>query len=150
MKGLSECPSCLYLSFKAGILTTKEIEEDIGLPAPKWLGGKATDHEFLTVLLHKIASGEQPFAGGTARFAEYFRQKLRSGEKLEELYSELYTARGYSFHHMDNLGSALHWATDTRDPVNSCHEYKNVPDPKLHAQAMEHFGLPSYDKLSNS
>lgn len=144
-EGIVGMPFLLILSFKAGILTTKEIEEDIGLPAPKWLGGSATDHEFLTVLLHKIASGEQPFAGGTARFAEYFRQKLRAGERLEELYSELYTARGYSFHHMDNLGSALHWATDTRDPVNSCHEYKNVPDPSLHAQAMEHFGLPSYD-----
>jgi aldehyde:ferredoxin oxidoreductase len=144
-EGIVGLPFLLILSYKAGIINPKEIEENIGLPAPKWLGGKATDHEFLSVLLHKIASGESPFAGGTARFAEYFKHKLRAGEQLEELYSELYTARGYSFHHMDNLGSALHWATDTRDPVNSCHEYKNVPDPKLHALAMSHFGLPSYD-----
>ena len=137
-------PLLLTLSLEAGI-TRKEIEEDIGLPTPRWLGGTATNHEFLTVLLHKIASGESPYAEGTARFTEYFGKKLVSGEKLVELYEELYTARGYAFHHVDNLGSALHWATDTRDPVNSCHEYKNVPDPEIHLQAMEHFGLPPYD-----
>jgi aldehyde:ferredoxin oxidoreductase len=128
------------LSLEAGILTTKEIEEDIGLPTPNWLGGTATNHEFLTVLLHKIANGEDPYAGGTARFAKYFGRKLASGERLVDLYNEDYTARGYAFHHLDNLGSALHWATDTRDPVNSSHEYK-LNSPK----ALEHFGLPPYD-----
>jgi aldehyde:ferredoxin oxidoreductase len=63
-----------------------------------------------------------------------------SGERLLDLYKELYTARGYAFHHVDNLGSALHWATDTRDPVDSCHEYKNTAP-----EAMKHFGLPPYD-----
>jgi len=130
----------LTLSLEAGILTMKEIEEDIGLPAPKWLGGTATNHEFLTVLLHKIANGEVPYAEGTARFTEHFRKKLVYGERLADLYKEVYTARGYAFHHLDNLGSALHWATDTRDPVNSSHEYK-LNSPK----AMEHFGLPPYD-----
>jgi aldehyde:ferredoxin oxidoreductase len=135
----------LATSFEARILRRKEIEEVIGLPTPKWLGGKATNHEFLTVLLHKIAHGEIPYAEGTARFAEHFAQKLASGEEFMGLYYELSTARGYAFHHVDNLGSALHWATDTRDPVNSCHEYKNFPYPEKHLQAMEHFGLPSYD-----
>jgi aldehyde:ferredoxin oxidoreductase len=135
----------LTLSFEAGILTKREIEEDISLPAPRWLGGKATDHEFLTVLLHNIAKGGSPCAEGTARFTEYFAGKLASGEKLAELYRELSTARGYAFHHVDNLGSALHWATDTRDPVDSCHEYKNFPFPDVHLQAMKHFGLPPYD-----
>jgi aldehyde:ferredoxin oxidoreductase len=130
----------LTLSLEAGILTRKEIEEDMGLPTPKWLGGTATNHEFLTVLLHKIAGGERPYAEGGARFAEYFGKKIVSGEKLLDLCKELYTARGYAFHHVDNLGSALHWATDTRDPVDSCHEYKlNSPE------SMEHFGLPPYD-----
>jgi aldehyde:ferredoxin oxidoreductase len=134
-------PALLALSLEAGILTRKEIEEDIGLPTPKWLGGTATNHEFLTVLLHKIANGESPYAEGTARFTEYFGKKLVSGEKLMELYKELHTARGYAFHHVDNLGSALHWATDTRDPIDSCHDYKNPSVP----QANEHFGLPPYD-----
>jgi aldehyde:ferredoxin oxidoreductase len=134
-------PALLALSLEAGILTRKEIEEDIGLPTPKWLGGTATNHEFLTVLLHKIANGESPYAEGTARFTEYFRKKLVSGEKLMDLYKELHTARGYAFHHVDNLGSALHWATDTRDPIDSCHDYKNPSVP----EANEHFGLPPYD-----
>jgi aldehyde:ferredoxin oxidoreductase len=134
-------PALLVLSFEAGILTRKEIEEDIGLPAPKWLGGTATNHEFLAVLLHKIADGEGPYAEGTARFTEHFRRKIVSGEKLMDLYKELHTARGYAFHHVDNLGSALHWATDTRDPIDSCHDYKNPSVP----EANEHFGLPPYD-----
>jgi aldehyde:ferredoxin oxidoreductase len=140
-EGIIGLPLLLALSLEAGILTWKEIEEDIGLPTPKWLGGTATNHEFLTVLLHKIADGENPYAEGTARFTEYFGKKLVSGEKLMDLYKELYTAYGYAFHHVDNLGSALHWATDTRDPVDSCHEYKNPSAP----EANEHFGLPPYD-----
>lgn len=139
-EGIIGLPLLLALSLKSGILTKREIEEDIGLPTPKWLGGTATNHEFLTVLLHKIANGESPYAEGTARFTEYFGKKLVSGEKLVDLYKELYTAYGYAFHHVDNLGSALHWATDTRDPVDSCHEYKNSAP-----EAMEHFGLPPYD-----
>jgi aldehyde:ferredoxin oxidoreductase len=139
-EGIIGLPLLLALSLKSGILTKREIEEDVGLPTPRWLGGTATNHEFLTVLLHKIANGESPYAEGTPRFIEYFRKKLVSGEKLIDLYKELYTAWGYAFHHVDNLGSALHWATDTRDPVDSCHEYKNSAP-----EAMEHFGLPRYD-----
>jgi len=138
-EGIIGLPLLLALSLKSGILTRREIEEDIGLPTPKWLGGTATNHEFLTVLLHKIANGESPYAEGTPRFIEYFRKKLVCGEKLVDLYKELYTAWGYAFHHVDNLGSALHWATDTRDPVDSCHEYKNSAP-----ETMEHFGLPPY------
>ena len=139
-EGIIALPFLLALSFEAGILTRQEIEDDMGLPAPKWLGGTATSHEFLTVLFHKIADGESPYAEGGARFVEYFGKKLVSRERLLDLYKELYTARGYAFHHVDNLGSALHWATDTRDPVDSCHEYKNSAP-----EAMEHFGLPPYD-----
>jgi aldehyde:ferredoxin oxidoreductase len=139
-EGIIALPFLLALSLEAGILTRQEIEDDMGLPAPKWLGGTATSHEFLTVLFHKIANGESPYAEGGARFVEYFGNKLVSGKRLLDLYKELYTTRGYAFHHMDNLGSALHWATDTRDPVDSCHEYKNSAP-----EAMEHFGLPPYD-----
>jgi aldehyde:ferredoxin oxidoreductase len=140
-EGITGLPFLLALSFEAGILTRKEIEEDVGLPTPQWLGGTATNHEFLTVLLHRIANGERPYSEGTARFAEHFSKKLVSGEKLMDLYKELHTARGYAFHHVDNLGSALHWATDTRDPIDSCHDYKN---PSA-SDANEHFGLPRYD-----
>jgi len=146
-------PLLLTLSLEAGILTRKEIEEDIGLPTPKWLGGTATNHEFLTVLLHKIANGESPYAEGTARFTEYFGKKLASGKRLVDLYKELYTARGYAFHHVDNLGSALHWSTDTRDPIDSCHDYKFASREIMElfglkdsaGDVMEHYGLPPYD-----
>jgi len=145
-EGIIGLPLLLALSFEARILTRKEIEEFIGLPTPKWLGGTATNHEFLTALLHKIANGESPYAEGAARFAQYFGKKSVSGEKLVDLYKELYTAHGYAFHHVDNLGSAMHWATDTRDPIDSCHDYKNTLAPMEQFQAvMEHFGLPPYD-----
>jgi aldehyde:ferredoxin oxidoreductase len=42
---------------------------------------------------------------------------------------------------VDNLGSVLHWATDTRDPIDSCHDYKNPSVP----EANKHFGLSTYD-----
>lgn len=132
-------PLLLQFAHKEGILSTKEIEEDIGLPATAWLGGTATDHEFLIVFLHKIANGEIPYAEGTPRFTEYFSQRLQRGEELMNVLKELYTARGYAYHHMDNLGSALHWATDGRDPIGSSHEYKETSP-----EAMEHFGLPPY------
>jgi aldehyde:ferredoxin oxidoreductase len=47
LEGMIALPFLLTLSFEAGILTRQEIEDDMGLPAPKWLGGTATSHEFL-------------------------------------------------------------------------------------------------------
>jgi aldehyde:ferredoxin oxidoreductase len=138
-------PLLLKLAVEGGILTGKEIERDYGLPAPAWLGGTAASREFLTVLLNKIARGENPCAGGAARFAEYYSNRSASGKKLLELNNELFTVRGYASHHVDNLGTALHWATDTRDPVNSCHEYKNLPDSATHTRGNRHFGLPPYE-----
>jgi aldehyde:ferredoxin oxidoreductase len=132
-------PLLLKLAYQDGILSTSEIEEDIGLPATRWLGGRATDHEFMEVLFNKVANGEIPYSEGTPRFTGYFRQKLHRGEELMNLQRELYTAHGYAYHHVDNLGSALHWATDSRDPLGSAHEYRDPPQ-----DVMEYFGLPPY------
>jgi aldehyde:ferredoxin oxidoreductase len=132
-------PLLLQLAYQTGILSNKEIEEDIGLPASEWLGGTATDQEFMRVLFNKIASGEIPYGEGTPRFTEYFRQRLPRGEELMNLQKELYTAHGNAYHHVDNLGSALHWATDSRDPLGSTHEYKDPPQ-----EITAHFGLPPY------
>ncbi|MBN2062071.1 MAG: hypothetical protein JW882_16800 [Deltaproteobacteria bacterium] len=132
-------PLLFQLAYQRGILTTEEIMVDIGLPATLWLGGTASDQDFMTVLLKKIAGNEVPFGGGTPRFTEYFRQRLPHGEDLVNLQLELYTAHGGAYHHVDNLGSALHWATDSRDPLGSSHEYKDPPQ-----EIMEHFGLPPY------
>jgi aldehyde:ferredoxin oxidoreductase len=137
---LAGMPLIMQLAYKAGTITTKEITGVMNLPAPGWLGGTATDHEFLNSLLNKVAGGEEPYAGGTARFIEHFGKRLPRGKELVYQQNELYTARGYSFHHLDNLGSALHWAMDVRDPVDSCHEYKNSSP-----EALKHFGMPQYD-----
>jgi aldehyde:ferredoxin oxidoreductase len=136
-------PVLLYRAHKAGVLSTKEIEEDIGFPAPQWLGGQATDHQFLSVFFHKVANGEIPYSQGTPRFTDYFKERLSNGKGLMNLQKELYTARGYAYHHMEDLGSALHWATDTRNPIGSSHEYRypfRDPSPEV----MEHFGFPPY------
>jgi hypothetical protein len=131
----------MKLAYKAGLITTKEVEEVMGLPTPKWLGGKTSDHEFMNTFFWKIAGGELPYAGGAVRVVEKFCPQLKHGEELMYLFKQVYTARGYSWHHLDNLGSVLHWATDTRDPQDSCHEYKNTTP-----EAMRHFGLLTYDE----
>jgi aldehyde:ferredoxin oxidoreductase len=136
-------PFLLHRAYEAGLLTTKEIEEEIGLPTPRWLGGKATDRSFLSVFFHKVAGGEIPYAQGTPRFTDYLEKRLLRGKELVDMQKELYTARGYAYHHMDDLGSALHWATDTRNPIPSSHEYK-YPFRDPSPEAMEHFGFPPY------
>jgi aldehyde:ferredoxin oxidoreductase len=136
-------PVLLHHAYQAGVLTTKEIEEDLSLPAPRWLGGKASDHKFLSVFLYKIAHGEIPYSQGTPRFTDYFEERLPKGKELMQMQKELYTARGYAYHHMDDLGSALHWATDTRNPMGSSHEYR-YPFKDPSPEVMNHFGLPPY------
>jgi aldehyde:ferredoxin oxidoreductase len=94
--------------------------EDLGLPAPNWLGGTATEHEFLTALLSGIANRDNLFADGVARASELL------GNKATEMYERIYGARGFVSHWLDGVGGVLHWATDSRDPFNSCHDYNSV------------------------
>jgi aldehyde:ferredoxin oxidoreductase len=138
-------PVLLQRAYQTGALTTGEIEKDLGLPAPQWLGGKATNHTFLSVFLNKVASGEIPYSQGTPRFTDHFEDRLRGGKELTRMQKELYTAHGYAYHHMDDLGSALHWATDTRNPIGSSHEYR-YPFKEPSPEVMRHFGLPPYAK----
>jgi aldehyde:ferredoxin oxidoreductase len=134
-------PVLLHRAYEAGVLTTEEIEKVIGLPAPPWLGGRATEHQFLSIFFHKIAHGEVPYSQGTPRFTDYFEERLPKGKELARMQQELYTARGYAYHHMDDLGSALHWATDTRNPIGSSHEYR-YPFKDPSPEVMKHFGFP--------
>jgi hypothetical protein len=46
-EGIIALPFLLALSLEAGILTRKEIEEDMRLPAPKWLGGHSNKSRIL-------------------------------------------------------------------------------------------------------
>jgi aldehyde:ferredoxin oxidoreductase len=71
------------------------------------------------------------------------RAAKQLGQKAVDLYEELYPARGYTAHHIECVGSALHWATDTRDPWSSCHDYMSAFGP--YANIAKHFGVPGGD-----
>jgi hypothetical protein len=47
-------------------------------------------------------------------------------------------------HWITNVGAALHWATDSRDPFNSCHDYLGFG---IDAGIARHFGVPGGDIL---
>ncbi|MCH7908398.1 MAG: hypothetical protein IIB38_02135 [Candidatus Hydrogenedentes bacterium] len=106
---------------ETGILT----KEDFGLSAIPALerrkeaefGGAEVHHAFLEEFLGGIADGTSPLSQGGARAAEQF------GERALELYRSIFPAWGHRSHHIRGVGEALHWATDTRDPFNSCHDY---------------------------
>jgi len=141
-------PHLLMASYVRGILKSNKVRDDLGLPVPRWLGGTDSNHEFLTVLLGKIANGEKPYSEGTARFIEYYKDKLEFGRELMAVYKELSTVNGYHVHYINNLGGELHKAVDTRDPYNSCHDYLNqdTENPHIHNEAMDHFGLPTFEQ----
>ncbi len=120
-------------------------KEDLGLTSipqidnlsdPEY-GGQKAHHEFLTTLLNGIAEGRSPLSQGVARAAKQF------GSRAVSTYEGLFPARGYTAHHIECVGAALHWATDTRDPYNSCHDYTSVfgPYPGIAA----HFGVTGGD-----
>ena len=123
---------------ETGLLT----KEDFGLssiPAverrkePEF-GGTEAHHAFLEEFLYGIADGTSPFHQGAARAAEQF------GEKALELYYGVFPAWGNRSHHIRGVAEALHWATDTRDPFNSCHDY--VSGFGVNKKAADHFGVP--------
>ncbi|HUV43949.1 MAG TPA: aldehyde ferredoxin oxidoreductase N-terminal domain-containing protein [Dehalococcoidales bacterium] len=100
-------------------------------------GGQKAHHKFLTELLNGIADGTSLLSQGVGRAAEQL------GQRAVDLYQERYPARGYTSHHIENVGSALHWATDTRDPYSSCHDYVFTFGP--YPQIAAHFGVPGGD-----
>jgi len=109
----------------AGIAAKAITKQDLGLTSiphfdhatePKF-GSPKVHHEFLTELLNGIAEGKSPLAQGVGRAAE------KMGSAAMKVYEDQYPAYGYLSHHLKNVGSALHWATDSRDPFNSCHDY---------------------------
>jgi len=115
-------------------LTSIPMIDNIGQPE---FGGKEAHHAFLTNLLNGIANGTSPFSQGTARAAAQF------GKAAVDAFDGLFPARGYMQHHIECVGSALHWATDTRDPWNSCHDYMMAFGPSPYIA--QHFGVPGGD-----
>ncbi len=116
--------------------------EDIGVPFIPlrdyaWedkYGGKEKHHQFLDALLGGIADGTSPFHQGVARAAQQL------GQRAIDLCDTLYPAQGMRTHHIEGIGAALHRATDTRDPFDSCHDYTSCfgVDPGVAA----YFGVP--------
>lgn len=127
-----------------GIASKAFTKQDLGLTSiphfdhatePK-LGSPKVHHEFLTELLTGIAEGKSPLAQGVGRAAE------KLGPAAMKVYQDQYPAYGYMSHHLRNVASALHWATDSRDPFNSCHDYLAFGStPSL----ADYFGVPGGD-----
>ena len=109
----------------AGVYGQVFTEKDIALPPipaihSGWkgeFGGKEKHHKFLEALMRGIVDGASPFHQGVARAAEGL------GPKAMELFNALYPAHGMRSHWIVGISPALHWATDTRDPFNSAHDY---------------------------
>jgi len=123
---------------ETGILTKADFGLS-GIPAierrkePEF-GGQEAHHKFLEELLGGIADGTSPFSQGTARAAEHF------GPRVLELYYSIFPAWGHRSHHIRGVGEALHWATDTRDPFDSCHDYVNSFG--INKEVADWFGVP--------
>jgi len=74
-------------------------------------------HRFVEEITAGIADGTSIFSQGMARAAEQL------GKEAMDLFDEISPAWGNRFHHIRGVAEALHWATDTRDPFNSCHDH---------------------------
>lgn len=100
-------------------------KEDIGLSSipmiePNLEAGydyEKVHYQFLKELLYPIADGTSPFSQGVVRASRQF------GQKAVDLCDTIFPAWGNLKHHIRGIGEALHWATDTRDPFNSCQDY---------------------------
>ncbi|MDD5191040.1 MAG: aldehyde ferredoxin oxidoreductase N-terminal domain-containing protein, partial [Dehalococcoidales bacterium] len=111
---------------------------DLGLTSgPPYSGGAAAHHRFLDELLGGIASGKSILAQGVGRASKQL------GQPAVNLYNSMWAANGYYQHHIECVGSALHWATESRDPWNSCHDYQSGFGPN--ASIAAHFGVPGGD-----
>jgi len=119
-------------------------KEDVGLSSVPFLEPRSESedendrahHLFLEELLGGIADGTSPFSQGLARACEQLGQRAAL--------DKLSPAWGCGNHHVRGVSEALHWAMDTRDPFDSCHDY--VQDPKVafgnNKEIADWFGVP--------
>lgn len=97
-------------------------------------GDAAVHHAFLEDLMDGIATGRSLLAQGVARAAEQL------GPEVMAIHDSIYPGWGNMQHHLRGIGSALHWATDTRDPFNSAHDY--VDGFGVSEKVADHFDVP--------
>jgi len=121
-------------------------KEDLGLssfplldlPLEPEYGDEEAHHEFVEKLLYGIAAGTSPLSQGVARAVEQFGQDAR------DLYNAIFPAWGNQRHHNRGVGESLHWATDNRDPMNSCQDYVRYPRHGFgsNKEIADWFGVP--------
>ncbi len=121
-------------------------KEDVGLSSIPMLDGRSepeygnqeAHHAFLEEFLGGIADGTNIFSKGLARAAEAL------GPEAMAVYYTINPAWGNMKHHIKGIGEALHWATDNRDPMNSCQDYNRGPAMGLgnNKEIADWFGVP--------
>ena len=85
-------------------------------PGPEY-GDDEAHHNFVEEMATEIACGTSPISRGLAGMVSGL------GREARELFGAIYPAWGSKYHHVRGVAEALHWATDTRDPMNSAQDY---------------------------
>ena len=116
-------------TIKDNILTAEEWEKIAAVRLPEWLGGTASEDEFLEDLLHDIASGKSVFSQGIKRAMDQVATTARNSEEIQKIIDIEYPAWGYPQHYYGWIGLLLHVALDVRDAGNSTDEYLSLNRP---------------------
>ena len=131
----------LMLFLNQGVRRGFLKKEDIGsswfevlaLPRESAYRDHEVHHRFVDDLVNGIADGTSIFSQGVARAAEQL------GPEAVDLYHAIFPGWGNRFHHIRGVAEALHWATDTRDPVNSAHDHISFGN---YGAIADWFGVP--------
>jgi len=133
---LSGVMGFLWQAIPMGLVKTGDLGlSSFPLLAQSWEPGEADEEahcRFIEELNYGIANGTSPLAEGLSRAAESL------GQGAMDLCNAIYPAWGSRVHHVRCVGAALHWATDTRGPFDSCHDYNTFG---YNTQIADHFGL---------
>jgi len=118
----------------------------LDLPMDAEHGDDRAHHEFVEEALAGVADGTGPVSQGMARAVE------RLGPDAMELYNAVYPAWGSRIHHVRGVAEALHWATDTRGPMNSCQDYVRGPRHGfgVNTELADWFGVPGGHTIGES
>ena len=101
-------------------------------------GSPEVHRAFIKEFLEGIANGTSPFSKGLSRAAEMLGpEAMAAGFKINP-------AWGNMKHHIVGVGEALHYATDNRDPFNSCQDYNRFGGMGIgnNKEIADWFGVP--------